>query len=187
VSSSRCSVNKHHDRTKQEHSQVKYDPSFLMPVPAANSSGGATDSNPQSPARSGVWKRSYGRLTKGTARRKRRQHLMDWRLLRIMLVRTHAEGAAGNPDQSRPWRELGRSNAWLPWKICRDIGHRRTPTRPDPRNFGIFRDEFAADSPLPASRENTGNFRYSLANGTKNTEPGTAALLTYCVWRGRCR
>jgi hypothetical protein len=35
-----------------------------MPVPAANSSGGATDSNPQSPARSGVWKRSYGRLTK---------------------------------------------------------------------------------------------------------------------------
>src|SRR4051794_15859353 len=53
----------------------------------------------------------------------------NWRLFRIMLVRTHAEGAAENPDH------IGVAGARaindvISWKFCCDTGHRKSPTTP---------------------------------------------------------
>src|SRR5271166_9010 len=58
------------------------------------------------------------------------RHPMDWRLFRIMLVRPHAEGAAGNPDHIGIARAR-TINVMVSWSICCDIGHKRIPTRPN--------------------------------------------------------
>jgi hypothetical protein len=57
-------------------------------------------------------------------------HAMNRRLFCIMLVRPHPEGAAGNPDHIGV-AHARTINVRISWNICRDIGHRRIPTRPN--------------------------------------------------------
>src|SRR5690348_18485779 len=57
-------------------------------------------------------------------------HAVRRPLFRIMLVRPHAKGAAGNPDHIGV--VLARAiNLWVCWEISRETGHRRIPTRPN--------------------------------------------------------